>query len=358
LPTATETPAPTATATETPKPTPTPGFPIQPRTIDKDEVPEQVFATGAFRYTVEAAVRGPRISEIGLSQVAGIEWVVLVVHVWNWSDEPATLNMSDLQLIVSGPSFGSQFVALDPSTGEIARNFDFDPALDATDVVSIDENDGGRLALVYLVPPDTTAMELIDEASGLDLAISLEQEVDLTNLGKSPRPPEMLEATVIEVLDGRTIVVEADGFEAPVQYTGVNAPGEADCYGAESTQANANLVLGATVYLERQYYNRLRDGTLVRDVWIDNGLGGLVLASAVLASEGTVYPEPREPDLRYASWIGAASLSSQFNGLGLWGACGGPPVAEVLQPFGSIDLDPLAAPVSATRRDEQSRARS
>ena len=324
-PTATE----TATSEPTPEPTATPGFPTQSRTVGEDGDPRQVFATGAFRYTVESALRAPEIPELDLPLVDGVEWVFLVVHVRNWGDASATLNMSDLQLVITGPSFGSQFVALDSSTADLAAFLGFRPVLGSTDVTVIDVRDGGRLALLYAVPPDTEGIELIDATSGIDIGPSLEQSDPITDLGSSPKTPELLRGSVVEVVDGQTILVEVDGFQETVRYLGVTAPTGDACYAEDSAAANAFFVEDTDVYLERENTNRFEDGALARDVWVDNGAGGLLLVAAALASDGAVAAAPVPPDTRYAAWIGTNGRNAQLNGAGLWEVCGEAPTAGV-----------------------------
>ena len=121
---------------------------------------------------------------------------------------------------------------------------------------SIKDGEGLRLALVYSIPPTTTNIELIDDTSGLNIGASLADGGDVTSLGKSPKQPDLLEATVTAVIDGRTIVVEAEGKSATIQYLGIIVPTGNQCYAADATQTNSNIVLGETVYLEREFRNR------------------------------------------------------------------------------------------------------
>jgi endonuclease YncB( thermonuclease family) len=321
---------PEPSATDTPEPTPTAAFPAQDRTVEQGAEPEQVFSTGAFRYTVEYAQRGAEIPALALTPVAGGEWVVIVLHAWNWSDEPATLNMADFQLLVSG-TFGWQFLGMDARSPEIARFLGFDPVLAPTELRSIKDGEGIRLALVYLIPPATTGMELIDDTSGLNIGASLAAGGDVTNLGPGPAQPGLVSATVTQVIDARTIVVESEGGEsATVQYLGIDVPTGAECYSAEASALNSSIVLGQTVYLEREFRNRVTsDQTLyARDVWIDNQQGGLVLVSAWLASEGAATPGPEANNTRFAGWIQAAADAAEANALGYWAVCGGPPIGQ------------------------------
>lgn len=343
---ATATNEPTATDTNTPEPTPTAGFPMQSRTVGDENSPRQVFSTGAFRYTIEFAERGAEIPTLELPTVNGSEWVVIVLNAQNWSDAPATLNMADFQLLVSG-DFGWQFVGMDASSPDIARFLGFDPILETTELTSIPNGESIRLALVYLIPPTTTSMELIDDTSGLNIDAALAAGGDVTDLGPSPEQPDLIEAVVTDVIDGRTIVVESGGASATIQYLGIDVPTGDECYAADATDTNRNIVLGKTVYLEREYRNRVVAGedVFARDVWIDNTQGGLVLVAAWMASEGAAGPAPANQDTRFAGWIQAAADAAQANNVGFWAACGTSPVQG--QGFTSdvAKVSPVALPI-------------
>jgi endonuclease YncB( thermonuclease family) len=237
--------------------------------------------------------------------------------------------MADFQLLLYDDSFGYRFAGLDPVTPEIGRFLGFDPALGTTELTAVPSSEGIRVALVYQVPVATSDIELVSQPTGLNIALSLAAGGDVTNLGGAPVAPDLLEAFVTEVIDGRTIVVEADGFSSTIQYLGVTVPTGTQCYATQATTTNTNIVLGETVYLERQYRNRVSSAseTLARDVWISNGQGGLVLVSAWLASEGAAVPSPADQDVRFAGWIQAAADAAEGNGAGFWAVCGGPPVS-------------------------------
>jgi len=353
VPSATEVPTETATetATEIPTPsnTPTPGFAGQDQTVAKAGDPDQVFATGAFRYTIEFAERGTEIPTLELNAVAGQDWVVVVLYARNWSTEPATLNMADFQLLVSG-DFGWQFIGMDAASTQIGQFLGFDPILQPTDLTSIKDGQGIRLALVYSIPAGSTGMELIDDTSGLNLGESLASGGDVTALGKAPVAPDLITATVTQIIDGRTIVVQdAEGYTATVQYLGIVVPTGTECYAAESTQMNSDITLGATVYLERQYRDHVsgESDVLARDVWIDNQQGGLVLVAAWMASEGAAVASPTNQDTRFAGWIQAAAGAAEANTYGFWATCGDEPVApeanttDTTATSATLPVDPL-----------------
>lgn len=326
-PTATPTTEPTATPTVEPSPTPTPtaepSFPSQKATLGEGELPAQVFTGGPFRFTIEAVVRSTTIDSLALTQVPGVEWLLVMVHAENWSEADALLGVGNLQVLTYG-AYGVASAFPDPVSGVIAQTLNLDPALGPADVATLAPGEGRRLALVYLIRPDTTELQLTTGLTTMDLGPALGQPVDFSDPGDEPASPEMVSATVTRALDGQTIMVETeDGARARVRYLGVQAPIGSACYAEESLNANAALTLGKTVYLERERKNRAPNSQIARDVWIAADDGTLTLVSAVLAAGGSVVAAPVEPDVRFAGWIKAAADGAQFSLYGLWGACGG-----------------------------------
>ncbi len=134
-----------------------------------------------------------------------------------------------------------------------------------------------------------------------------------------PEPEDSVEQTVIEVLDGDTIVL-ASGKH--VRYVGMNAPEiahekkKAECFGNEATAANAALVLGKKVRLEQDISNIDKYGRLLRYVYIGN-----TLVNAKLVTDGYAYLKVFPPDVQKVSEIQAAENIARQKHIGVWSAC-------------------------------------
>ena len=146
--------------------------------------------------------------------------------------------------------------------------------------------------------------------------------------GLSPLPTPATAATVLDVIDGDTIRVRfAGGRTETVRYIGIDTPetdarrGPVECYGAEATQRNAELVRGKTVRLERDVSERDRYGRLLRYVWVAGEGGGRQLANEALVREGFATAATFPPDVRYQRLLAAAQREAQEQRRGLWGAC-------------------------------------
>jgi micrococcal nuclease len=149
-------------------------------------------------------------------------------------------------------------------------------------------------------------------------------------------PTEM--GTVVNVVDGDTIDVVVDGVEMRVRYIGMDTPevhSGVEWLGPEAAAANAELVEGREVVLEKDVSETDQYGRALRYVWVQDGSGWLLvnlelirLGFAVI----TTYP----PDVKYvdALYIDAQD-EAQAAGLGLWGAAPTPaptPVPAVVAP--------------------------
>lgn len=353
--TPTNTPGPTATATATATPSPTstptvePTFPAQPSSIAEGELPAQAFSGGQFRYTVESASRGDSIDSVALTAVSSGQWVMVMIHAQNWSETAASLSVGNFQLVTYG-DFGVAGAVPHEVTGVIATTLGMSPTLGATDATVVAPGEGIRFVAVYLINPGTTVLQLSTGESTIALDPSLGQPIDVFNPGEPPAAPDLIEARVVDIIDGGAVIVKtADGAKARIQYLGVQAPEADACYGPEAAAANEALVLGKTVFLERERKNQAGKGRITRDVWFVKDNGEMTLASAELAALGAVVPQPVEPDIRYVGWIAAAGDAARANGAGLWGACGGllePPAEEVAADGAAAESPAVTVPVT------------
>ena len=132
------------------------------------------------------------------------------------------------------------------------------------------------------------------------------------------------EATVERVIDGDTIVVDAGGARLYVHYLGVDAPEAValdtpvQFMGPEASQANAQLVSGQTVILERDVSEADGAARLLRDVWVDRD-GTLFLVGLELVKAGFAKAVPQPPDTKYQALFADAEAQAKAAGLGLWG---------------------------------------
>lgn len=126
---------------------------------------------------------------------------------------------------------------------------------------------------------------------------------------------------MVSVTDGDTVRVLLDGREVRVRYVGIDTPevGEgAEPFGEEATAANAALVDGQTVTLERDVSETDRFGRLLRHVWIETD-AGWVLVGRELLRQGLARVVTFPPDVKYHDDVLLpAQAAAREAGIGLW----------------------------------------
>jgi micrococcal nuclease len=130
-------------------------------------------------------------------------------------------------------------------------------------------------------------------------------------------PP--LEALVVRVVDGDTIVVQVEGRMEKVRYIGVNTPevhhpirGE-EPGGREATAVNRDLVGGKQIRLELDVQVRDRYGRLLAYVW-----AGEVMVNAELVRRGYAQVMTIPPNVRYQELFLKLQREARQAGRGLW----------------------------------------
>ena len=286
----------------------------QTAAVDPGAPPAQEIVVGPLRLTIQTALRAESLPRYALPPGSG-EWLLLIADLRNESDAAATLAMSDLRVFDLGT--GTLF-DLDSGNDVIATLAGFDPAWRNDDVIAVEPGEAAEALLLYLLPPGASDdLALLVGQTSIDLAPSLA-------LGQAApaAAPDLLEATVVAVVEGSRLTVDVAGQRETVQYLGLQVPTGDACFAAEATAANAALLEGEQVWLERQATDRAADGALLRDVWIVDANGDRALIAARLLESGAGTSAPAPPDTRYQAWLQAAAALARSNGAGLWGACG------------------------------------
>jgi endonuclease YncB( thermonuclease family) len=143
-----------------------------------------------------------------------------------------------------------------------------------------------------------------------------------TDLMSGPTGPT-IEARVIRVLDGATIVVALADTQYEVRYIGVESAGTSDAptpaasIGPQASAANTALVAGRTVVLEKDVSEADQQGRLLRYVWLTDGVTW-TLVNLELIKEGFASVATNLPDVKYVGLYLAAERKAQANGAGLW----------------------------------------
>jgi endonuclease YncB( thermonuclease family) len=129
----------------------------------------------------------------------------------------------------------------------------------------------------------------------------------------SATPAAGIMAQVTHIVDGDTIDVEIDGQTYRVRYIGMDTPERGMPYYAEATQANAGLVAGGQVRLEKDVSETDRYERLLRYVYV-----GDTMVNAELVRQGYAQAATFPPDVKYEARFRALQQEAQAAGRGLW----------------------------------------
>jgi len=134
--------------------------------------------------------------------------------------------------------------------------------------------------------------------------------------------------TLIEVVDGDTIIVASGETQEIVRLLGIDTPETVDpnrpvqCFGAEATRRLKELLpVGQPLVLMRDREARDQYGRLLAYVYASD-----VLVNEVMLAEGlaelSIYP----PNDTLRPQLEAAAKKARTASVGFWSACGGPDV--------------------------------
>ena len=140
-------------------------------------------------------------------------------------------------------------------------------------------------------------------------------------------------ATVVEVVDGDTVVVDIADQTERVRLIGIDTPEvdggflPAECYGEEASAFTKSLLpVGTEVRLTRDAEARDRYSRLLAYIHrTDDGL----FVNLEIAVRGYAEALVIEPNTMHAPAFYRAASTARDRGLGLWGACGS---ADVVLP--------------------------
>jgi micrococcal nuclease len=152
---------------------------------------------------------------------------------------------------------------------------------------------------------------------------------DLSLAPLSPSPGEGLAishtpgvwetGTVKRVIDGDTIELD-DGRK--VRYIGIDTPETVDprkpvqCFGAEASKKNKELVEGKEIKMEKDITDTDRYGRLLRYVYL-----GDEMVNIKMVRDGFAYSYTYPPDVKHQDQILSAQREAETGKAGLWTAC-------------------------------------
>ena len=125
--------------------------------------------------------------------------------------------------------------------------------------------------------------------------------------------PPLKTATVTQVIDGDTIVIDTG---QRVRYIGIDTPEiypEREAYGMEAWGANRELVEGKEVILERDVSETDKYGRLLRYVYADK-----VFVNGELVRRGLAEAKAYPPDTKYQEYLEELEAVAREASRGMW----------------------------------------
>ena len=141
---------------------------------------------------------------------------------------------------------------------------------------------------------------------------------------------------MVRVVDGDTIIVDRGRGSERLRYIGIDTPEAVtpdqtpEPLGREASDANAALLVGGIVFLERDVSETDRFGRLLRYVWVGDPAepAAWTLVNLALVSAGWAIVTTFPPDVRHADRFLIAQREAQAAGRGIWArAAPTPPTA-------------------------------
>ena len=132
-------------------------------------------------------------------------------------------------------------------------------------------------------------------------------------------------AEVVRVVDGDTLVIDRGNGEERLRYIGIDAPESVrpetpvEFMGHEAAVANAALVEGRELVLERDVSDTDRFGRLLRYAWFRDG-DEWRLVNLELVAQGYAQAVSFPPDVRRQDDLRNAERGAREAGTGLWGS--------------------------------------
>jgi micrococcal nuclease len=149
-------------------------------------------------------------------------------------------------------------------------------------------------------------------------------------LGSRPTGPTET-GVVSRVVDGDTIDVSIGGQVVRVRYIGMDTPevhSGVEWLGPEASRANARLVEGRHVTLEKDVSETDRYGRLLRYVWVRED-GGWLLVNLELIRLGWAQVTTYPPDVKYVDELYLpAQRAARADDRGMWGTPPPPPTPQ------------------------------
>ncbi len=188
------------------------------------------------------------------------------------------------------------------------------------EVTPVQEDDSRVYALTAGYVQDVRVASATGNEAVVEIIVVAANPAEVTLVQGNNR----LEAQIVRVVDGDTIVAEVGGIEETIRLIGVDTPETkhptkpVECFGPEAASYTASLLPpGQAVWLEFDLERRDRYNRFLAYVWLDDQ----TMINQLLIQQGYATPLTIKPNDRYAPDFDRLSRDAQGQGQGIWGAC-------------------------------------
>ncbi len=128
-----------------------------------------------------------------------------------------------------------------------------------------------------------------------------------------PAAPERVDAKVLRVIDGRTIVVDSADGEQTIRLIGVESPAFGDPFADFAQEVVESWIGGKDVILEADQQDGNGQGHLMRYVFFDN-----IMINAALILNGLGRAATEHPNTRYDGFLIDMERQARESQTGIW----------------------------------------
>jgi micrococcal nuclease len=164
-------------------------------------------------------------------------------------------------------------------------------------------------------------------AAALGLGLALAGSGGCGDGGEPTPTAHAIQAKVVRVVDGDTILASVEGEDQYVRYIGIDTPETVkpgtpvQCFGPQASEENHRLVEGRTVRLVFDRERRDDYGRLLAYVFTGIGDGAKGSVNATLVRDGYARTLTIAPNTAHAGLLSRLQARAGKAGRGLWDAC-------------------------------------
>lgn len=275
--------------------------------------PAQSFASGPWIISIPSAVLADALPSLGLNQVTGSRWLVVLADVAN-TDSATNAFQTETAVIESLD--GTRILPSQVDSQIVSSTLRLENSLE--DARPVPPGDQIRLALVYLIPDDFTELRLAVAEQSLWIDTRLEPEIGVASLPPQPHLVPLQSGVIAGWSDAGTVQIRTEnGALRELSILGAHLPDLQACYGAEANTFLQSLV-GRSVAIE---FDPAVLSSNHAYLWLDPATAAPILLNHQLLAIGVATVVALPEHARFEMWLEQTESSAKTEVRGRWTAC-------------------------------------